>query len=96
MQCFQFVLRVCLSFDFLSVCRLVRKQLAFILARQQVFLELDDAGLEETVDLTDIMSNVLLNNNFLALAREVSTVTGNNPTSLFNLNDLGTFLAAIT
>ncbi len=64
---------------------MVRKQLAFILARQQVFLELDDAGLEETVDLTDIMSNVLLNNNFLALAREVSGVAVNNlPPPLIN------------
>ena len=43
-----------------------------MLGRQQVFLELDDAEeLEETEDLADIMSNVLLNNNFLALAREV-------------------------
>lgn len=80
------------------VCRLVRKQLAFMLGRQQVFLELEeqnedvdmeegneDGGeqtesmenaernrVEDAEDLTEIMSNVHLNNNFLALAREVS------------------------
>lgn len=42
-----------------------------MLGRQQVFLELDDVEIEDTDDLADIMSNVLLNNNFLALAREV-------------------------
>ena len=51
--------------------RLVRKQLAFMLGRQQVFLELEEGECEEVDDLTDIMSNVHLNNNFLALAREV-------------------------
>ena len=88
-------------------CRLVRKQLAFMLGRQQVFLELEEQnedieekneggeerneegeersegadkaeemeqnGVEDAEDLTEIMSNVHLNNNFLALAREVYT-----------------------
>lgn len=82
------------------MCRLVRKQLAFMLGRQQVFLELEEQnedvgmeegngggversgdteaaeemeqnGVEDAEDLTEIMSNVHLNNNFLALAREV-------------------------
>ena len=42
-----------------------------MLGRQQVFLELDDTECEEVEDIADIMSNVHLNNNFLALAREV-------------------------
>ena len=51
--------------------RLVRKQLAFMLGRQQIFLELEEDECEDSEDLTDIMSNVHLNNNFLALGREV-------------------------
>ena len=43
-----------------------------MLGRQQVFLELEEGECEDTEDLTDIMSNVHLNNNFLALGREVS------------------------
>ncbi len=42
-----------------------------MLGRQQVFLDLEDTELEESDDLADIMSNVLINKNFLALAREV-------------------------
>ena len=76
---------------------MVRKQLAFMLGRQQVFLELEERnedmeteggaegewnadaavelnGVEDAEDLTEIMSNVHLNNNFLALAREVRTL----------------------
>ena len=42
-----------------------------MLGRQQVFLDLNDE-IEEYDDLVEIMSNAHLNNNFLALAREVS------------------------
>ena len=42
-----------------------------MLGRQQVYLELSD-DMEEFDELTEIMSNTHLNNNFLALAREVS------------------------
>ena len=41
-----------------------------MLGRQQVYLELSD-DMEEFDELTEIMSNTHLNNNFLALAREV-------------------------
>ena len=41
-----------------------------MLGRQQIFLELPD-DIEEFDELTEIMSNAHLNNNFLALAREV-------------------------
>lgn len=50
------------------------KQLAYMLGRQQVYLELND-DIEEYDDLTENMSNTHLNNHFLALAREVSIVS---------------------
>ena len=50
---------------------MIQKQLAYMLGRQQIFLELSDE-IEEYDDLTEIMSNSHLNTNFLALAREVS------------------------
>ena len=49
---------------------MMQKQLAYMLGRQQIFLELPD-DIEEFDELTEIMSNAHLNNNFLALAREV-------------------------
>lgn len=54
-------------------CRVVQKQMAFMLGRHGVFLELSE-DVEEYEDLTEIMSNVQLNSNFLALAREVSAL----------------------
>ena len=48
----------------------MQKQLAYMLGRQQIFLELSE-DVEENDELTEIMSNAHLNNNFLALAREV-------------------------
>lgn len=56
-------------------CRVVQKQMAFMLGRHGVFLELNE-DVEEYEDLTEIMSNVQLNSNFLALAREVSFAAG--------------------
>ena len=50
----------------------MQKQLSFMLGRQQCLLELDEE-LEDSEDLQEIMSNVQLNSNFLALAREVIT-----------------------
>lgn len=49
--------------------------MAFMLGRHGVFLELNE-DVEEYEDLTEIMSNVQLNSNFLALAREVSVPAG--------------------
>jgi len=46
-----------------------------MLGRHGVFLELNE-DVEEYEDLTEIMSNVQLNSNFLALAREVSLPAG--------------------
>ncbi len=55
----------------LNVTRLVRKQLSFMLGRQQVFLDLEEEGVTDSEDLADIMSNNHLNSNFLNLGREV-------------------------
>ena len=58
------------SIRIINFCRLTQKQLAYMLGSQQIFLELNDE-IEEYDDLVEIMSNAHLNNNFLALAREV-------------------------
>lgn len=50
--------------------KLIQKQMAFMLARQQIYLELDES-MDDYDDLAEIMSNAHLNNNFLSLAREV-------------------------
>ena len=47
-----------------------QKEMAFMLGRHGMFLELNE-DVEDYEDLTEIMSNVQLNSNFLALAREV-------------------------
>lgn len=46
----------------------IQKQMAFMLNRQQIYLELDG---DENSELTDIMTNAHLNNHFLNLGREV-------------------------
>ena len=50
---------------------MMQKQLAYILGRQQIYLDVED-DVSDFDDLAEIMSNSHLNNNFLALAREVS------------------------
>lgn len=45
-----------------------------MLGRQQIFLTLDDKDCANSEDLSDIMSNVHLNTNFLALGREVGVI----------------------
>ena len=45
--------------------------MAFMLARQQIYLELDE-NMDDYDELVEIMSNAHLNNNFLSLAREVT------------------------
>lgn len=59
--------------SYFSDDRLMQKQLAYMLGRQQIFLELSD-DVEEYDELTEIMSNANLNNNFMALAREVGSL----------------------
>ena len=49
---------------------MVCKQLAFMLGRQQMFLELEEDCSDDD-DIIKIMSNEHLNTNFLNLTREV-------------------------
>lgn len=57
------------------VYSVVQKEMAFMLGRHGMFLELNE-DVEDYEDLTEIMSNVQLNSNFLALAREVCVCFG--------------------
>ena len=57
-----------MNLTFFSFISSVQKQMAYMLNRQQIYLELDN---EDNPELTDIMTNSHLNNNFLALGREV-------------------------
>lgn len=52
--------------------RLMQKQLAYMLGRQQTYMELDE-NTPELDELKDIMSNTHLNTNFLVLGREVGS-----------------------
>jgi 26S proteasome regulatory subunit N1 len=80
--------------------RLVRKQLAFMLGRQQVFVNItvpvdtEDGGgdemedgetppFEDADDLIEIMANIHLNNNFLALARELDIMEPKVPEDIY-------------
>ena len=65
-------------FDCFFGVSVIQKQMAFMLGRHGMFLELNE-DVEDYEDLTEIMSNVQLNSNFLALAREV---TNKRPTKL--------------
>ena len=66
--------------------RVVRKQLAFMLGRQQLFLDVSEEegdGWEDAEDLLEIMSNVHLNNNFLALGRELDIMEPKVPEDIY-------------
>ncbi|XP_067655757.1 26S proteasome non-ATPase regulatory subunit 2-like [Haliotis asinina] len=60
----------------------IQKQLAYMLGRQQIFLELND-DMEEFDELMEIMSNAHLNNNFLALARELDIIEAKVPEDIY-------------
>ncbi|XP_032664755.1 26S proteasome non-ATPase regulatory subunit 2 [Odontomachus brunneus] len=60
----------------------VQKQLAFMLGRQQIFLELHEATIEDD-DLFEIMSNSHLNNHFLNLARELDIMEPKTPEDVY-------------
>eukprot|EP00795_Rhopilema_esculentum_P012677 gene12677-3387_t len=62
--------------------KLVQKQLAYILGRLKIFLELDDEA-DDAEDLTEIISNSHLNNNFLALARELDIMEPKVPEDVY-------------
>ena len=50
--------------------KLLQKQLAYILGRLQIFLEIEE-DIDDLDELNEIISNSHLNNSFLALGREV-------------------------
>jgi 26S proteasome regulatory subunit N1 len=60
----------------------MRKQLSYILGRQQRYLELGD-DIAEAEDLQEIMSNSHLNTNFLALARELDIMEPKKPEDIY-------------
>lgn len=55
----------------------MRKQLAYMLGRQYVGLELNEEP-KDKADLTNIMSNSHINEHFNSLAREVSILNYSN------------------
>ena len=59
-----------------------QKQLAFMLGRQQVFLELPEKY-NNAEDLIEIMSNSLLNNHFMNLARELDIIEAKTPEDVY-------------
>nr|XP_058953280.1 26S proteasome non-ATPase regulatory subunit 2-like [Pocillopora verrucosa] len=62
--------------------KLIQRQMAFMLARQQVYLELDE-NMDDYDELVEIMSNAHLNNNFLSLARELDIMEPKVPEDIY-------------
>ncbi|EDV52429.1 26S proteasome non-ATPase regulatory subunit 2 [Drosophila erecta] len=60
----------------------MQKQLAFMLARQQICLELDES-VSDYDDLMEIMSNANLNKHFLNLARELDIMEPKTPEDIY-------------
>uniref|UniRef100_A0A8C7UCU5 26S proteasome non-ATPase regulatory subunit 2 n=1 Tax=Oncorhynchus mykiss TaxID=8022 RepID=A0A8C7UCU5_ONCMY len=60
----------------------IQKEMAFMLGRHGMFLELNE-DVEDYEDLTEIMSNVQLNSNFLALARELDIMEPKVPDDIY-------------
>nr|XP_042912090.1 26S proteasome non-ATPase regulatory subunit 2 [Parasteatoda tepidariorum] len=58
----------------------IQKQMAFMLNRQQIYLELDS---DDSSELTDIMTNAHLNNHFLALGRELDILEPKTPDDIY-------------
>lgn len=60
----------------------MQKQLAYMLSRQQIFLDLPEST-PEYDDLMEIMSNAHLNNHFLNLARELDIMEPKTPEDVY-------------
>jgi 26S proteasome regulatory subunit N1 len=61
----------------------VRKQLAFLLGRQQIYWEIDSAKIEDADELREIMNNSRLSQNFLNLARELDIMEPKIPEDIY-------------
>ncbi|CAG9770682.1 unnamed protein product [Ceutorhynchus assimilis] len=61
---------------------IVQKQLAFMLGRQQIYIEVPETT-PEYEDLTEIMANCHLNNHFLNLARELDIMEPKTPEDVY-------------
>ena len=62
---------------------LVRKQLAFLLGRQQIFWEIDADRVDDADSLKEIMNNSQLSSNFLNLARELDIMEPKVPEDIY-------------
>lgn len=62
---------------FSCYCRTLKKQLAFLLARQSIVLDTGD------LDLNELMSNARLSENFLALARDLDIMEPKVPEDIY-------------
>jgi 26S proteasome regulatory subunit N1 len=62
--------------------KLTQKQIAYILGRLQIFLEVDD-DIEDAEELSEIISNSHLNNSFLALGRELDIMEPKIPEDIY-------------
>lgn len=62
--------------------RAIKKQLACMLARNQIFIEIDE-NVQDYDDLLEIMSNAHLNHHFLNLARELDIMEPKTPEDVY-------------
>jgi 26S proteasome regulatory subunit N1 len=62
---------------------LVRKQLAFILGRQQIYWDINNEKVDNSDFFKEIMSNSRLNQNFLNLARELDIMEAKSPEDIY-------------
>lgn len=69
------------------ICRVVRKQLAYMAGRQQLTIELPDEMLDKN-DLQIIMTNSHINDHFHSLARELDVMEPKTPEEVCNSNSL--------
>ena len=61
----------------------MKKQLAFILGRQQIIWNVSEVNGEDPDELTNIMSNSHLTSNILALARELDIMEAKSPEDIY-------------
>ncbi len=58
-------------------CRLLKKQLAFTLARQQIYIETEDDGIDE------IIRNSKLTEHFKALGKDLDVLDAKTPEDIY-------------